>query len=77
MIIILHPHHPHHLHLHPPMKKGGNATTEKSTIKLFENAISIRDKSIHPFTMGVQFHPERLRDSLSNKFGMMFLNAFN
>ncbi|MEJ6736192.1 MAG: gamma-glutamyl-gamma-aminobutyrate hydrolase family protein [Flavobacteriales bacterium] len=40
-------------------------------------AISIRDKSIHPFTMGVQFHPERLRDSLSNKFGMMFLNAFN
>jgi putative glutamine amidotransferase len=40
-------------------------------------AIFIRDKTIHPFTMGVQFHPERLRDSLSNKFGMMFLNSID
>ena len=40
-------------------------------------AIFIRDKTIHPFTMAVQFHPERLRDSLSNKFGMMLLKSMN
>lgn len=40
-------------------------------------AIFIKEKSIHPFTMAVQFHPENLRDSLSNRFGMMFLNSIN
>ena len=38
-------------------------------------AIYIRDKTIHPFTMGVQFHPEILRDSISNLFGALFLNS--
>jgi putative glutamine amidotransferase len=40
-------------------------------------AIFIRDKSIHPFTMGVQFHPEILRDSISNQFGILFLNSID
>ena len=40
-------------------------------------AISIKDKSSHPFTMAVQFHPENLRDSLSNQLGMMLLNAID
>jgi putative glutamine amidotransferase len=38
-------------------------------------AISIHSNSTHPFTMGVQFHPENLRDSLSNHFGMLLLNS--
>jgi len=38
-------------------------------------AIYIKDKTIHPFTMGVQFHPEILRDSISNLFGALFLNS--
>jgi putative glutamine amidotransferase len=40
-------------------------------------ATFIKDKSVHPFTMGVQFHPELLRDSLSNQFGMLFLNSID
>jgi putative glutamine amidotransferase len=40
-------------------------------------AIYIKDKSKHPFTMAVQFHPENLRDSLSNQFGMLFLNSID
>ena len=40
-------------------------------------AIFIKDKSIHPFTMAVQFHPENLRDSLSNHFGLLFLNSID
>jgi putative glutamine amidotransferase len=38
-------------------------------------AIGLKSQSSHPFTMGVQFHPENLRDSLSNAFGMRFLNS--
>jgi len=40
-------------------------------------AISIKSQSSHPFTMAVQFHPEDLRDSLSNRFGRMLLNSMN
>ena len=37
-------------------------------------AISLAD-SIHPFVQAVQFHPEDLRDSLSNSWGALFLQA--
>jgi len=40
-------------------------------------AISIKNQSSHPFTMAVQFHPEDIRDSLSNRFGRMLLNSIN
>ena len=40
-------------------------------------AVFIKDKSIHPFTMAVQFHPESLRDSLSNQIGIMLLNSID
>ena len=38
-------------------------------------AIALNGSSTHPFTMAVQFHPENLRDSLSNEFGRLFLNS--
>ena len=38
-------------------------------------AIALNKSSTHPFTMGVQFHPENLRDSLSNQFGRLLLNS--
>jgi gamma-glutamyl-gamma-aminobutyrate hydrolase PuuD len=40
-------------------------------------AIAINKSSTHPFTMAVQFHPENLRDSLSNQFGRLLLKAID
>jgi putative glutamine amidotransferase len=40
-------------------------------------AIAINKSSTHPFTMAVQFHPESLRDSLSNQFGRLLLKAID
>jgi len=36
-------------------------------------SIEIKDKSIHPFAKGVQWHPESLRTDLSNNIGKLFL----
>ena len=38
-------------------------------------AIYFSDTATHPFKMAVQFHPERMRDSLSNTLGNRLLNA--
>ena len=32
-------------------------------------------ETLHPFVQAVQFHPEDLRDSLSNSWGALFLQA--
>lgn len=38
-------------------------------------AYYLSDTTIHPFTVGVQFHPENLRTELSNKIGLQLIEA--
>ena len=38
-------------------------------------SIEINDKSLHPFAIGVQWHPEGLNDSISYQIGKLFINS--
>lgn len=37
-------------------------------------SIEIKDKNIHPFAIGIQWHPETLNDNLSKQIGVLFLS---
>lgn len=38
-------------------------------------SIEIKDKSLHPFAIGVQWHPEGLNDSISYQIGKLFISS--